>query len=1350
METLLPTFPPFNPHSDVSSLSPRWLKWIARFENFLLAANITDPARKRAMLLHYAGEEVYDVFQTLPNTETDFDTAVTRLKEHFAPKKNAVFERHIFRQARQDAGETLGQFQVRLRRLAATCEFTDIEKELVSQIIEGTTSHKLRRAALRETDITLEKLLALGSSIETAELQASSIESPSQTSTVQKVDAKKHERRRTRRKKTGSEQRQTAKCSGCGGSWPHKNGKTSCPAWEAVCHNCGKRNHFAKWCRSAREPKEKIRSLTTSSATTEALRPASSDESVFHVHGTASKLPTVTITLNEKPLEFFLDTGAGVNVVGERTWRTHLRVPLEATTTRLVPYGVQQEIPVMGKFTAMFSAKLSSTRAEVYVVQGPQPSLLSYKTARELMLIDIVQAVAEHTSVDARKEFPKLFGGLGRLKQFQVKLEISSDVSPVARQHRRIPFRVRKALEAELARLEALDIIEHVTGPTPWVSPIVVVPKPHTDGAVRMCIDMREANKAIARVRHVMPTIEDIISILNGAAFFSKLDLNEGYHQLELDESSRTITTFSTHCGLRRYKRLLFGVNAAAEIFQDAIRQILPDENGIINVSDDILISGRTMEEHDRRLRLVLMSLQDAGLTLNGKKCVIGARTLKFYGHVFSADGISVDPEKVEAVTKMAPPKDATEVRSLLGMVNYCSRFIPRLAEIAEPLRALTRSELEFRWTEDHQKALDKIKLLMSQSQTLAYFDVNKETCIITDAGPDGIAGILIQEAKDGKRPSILAYYSRALSPTEKKYPQIDKEMLAIVSTVERFRVYLAGGKFLVKTDHLPLVSILRNSSAKLSARLERLSLRLQHYVFDIQHIPGKENPADYLSRHPIVASGEDSPTQETSAVEEYVRFVLNSATPKALTAQDIENVYKGDPQMDLLITALRTTDQSSLDSLWRHELLKPFYQIREELTVTESNLVLRGTRLVIPGKAQMDIVRLAHRGHQGIVKTKQLVREKVWFPGIDKKVESAVRNCEACQRTVEEKMTSPLMMTPLPGGPWQSLAADFAGPLPGNKYLLVVVDEYSRFPVVSTLSSLTGKTVIAKLTEIFAVHGIPYVLKTDNGPPFFGKEFAEFAAHNGIRHHRTTPLWPQANGEVERFIKNVKKTVKAAGIQGRSWKEELHEYLLNYRATPHTTTGITPSELLFGRKIRTKLPQLPETRHYGKLETSDRQKKQDMKVYADEKRHARPHQLQRGDCVLLKRPSTLSHEAPYEQQPYTVTRVQGTAVTATRGDRRVVRNASYFKWIPHNQSRISDDWDVVDDCARPRSDEAPSVDRTEARESPSEQTPPDDASNAPRAVPVVNEATQPATRRYPERSTRAKPPKRYGDFVLN
>ncbi|XP_064462264.1 uncharacterized protein K02A2.6-like [Ornithodoros turicata] len=737
---------------------------------------------------------------------------------------------------------------------------------------------------------------------------------------------------------------------------------------------------------------------------------------------------------------------------------------IDATATGLVPYGVTQEIPVLGTLIAEFSAQETKTRAPVYVVKGSQTSLLSYQTATELQLVSVVQNIAEKSSVDAVKEFPKLFDGLGKLKDFQVKLEISKDLQPVARQHRRIPFRLRKALEAELSRLEELDIIESVTGPTPWVSPVVLVPKPRNDGAVRMCIDMREPNTAITRVRHVMPTAEDIVNILNGAAYFSKLDLNEGYHQLELNEESRVITTFATHCGLGRYKRLLFGVNAAAEIFQDAIRQVLPDEDGIINVSDDILVSGRTIQEHDRRLRLVLKRLEDAGLTLNKKKCVVGAGVLKFFGHVFSAGGVSVDPDKVAAVAEMTPPRNPTEVRSLLGMVNYCGRFIPRLAELVEPLRSLTHRDAEFSWTTKHQEALDKVKKAMSQAHTLAYFDDSKDTYLLTDAGPDGLAGVLVQERKRDKIPSILGYYSRALNPTEKRYPQIDKEMLAIVSAIEHFRVYLAGGHFTVKTDHLPLVSILRNPSAKLSARL-----RLQHYRFGIQHIPGKDNPADYLSRHPPSSPQEIKPYRETDAVEEYVYFVMKASTPNALTVHDIEDAYMNDAQMISLISALRADDRKSRERLWKDEKLKPFAQIKGELTVTDSNIVLRGTRLVIPEKAQMQVIQLAHQGRQGLVKTKQLIREKVWFPGIDQKTEAVMKSCAACQTTVEEKRVSPLMMTPLPDGPWQSIAADFAGPLPGNSYLLVVVDEYSRFPIVATLSSLTTTAVTAKLNDIYS-----------------------------------------------------------------------------------------------------------------------------------------------------------------------------------------------------------------------------------------------------------------------------------------
>ncbi|XP_064483048.1 uncharacterized protein LOC135395890 [Ornithodoros turicata] len=393
METLLPAFSKFDPHTDTSSLAQRWTKWDARFENFLLAANVTDPTRKRTMLLHYAGEEVYDIFQTLPDTQSDYDTAVARLKAHSAPKKNTVYEKHVFPQAKQDTGETLDQFQVRLRRLAATCEFANIDKELTNY-------------------------WELAVSLEIAELQASNIEGPSQHQTVQKVAAKKPWRGGATRKENRSNHRSSQKCFGCGGNWPHKNGKASCPAWGATCHKCQKKNHFANWCKSTPRNKEAVRSLVSSAAISarETQHNCSSDESVFHIRNPATKLPIVTVSINQTPLEFFLDTGAGVNVVGERTWKKHLRAPLKATTTRLVPYGVTQEIPVMGAFTALFSFKDSNVEAPVYVVRGPQASLLSYRTEMELRLINIVQTIAQETSVSIRKEFPKLFGGLGRLK----------------------------------------------------------------------------------------------------------------------------------------------------------------------------------------------------------------------------------------------------------------------------------------------------------------------------------------------------------------------------------------------------------------------------------------------------------------------------------------------------------------------------------------------------------------------------------------------------------------------------------------------------------------------------------------------------------------------------------------------------------------------------------------------------------------------------------------------------------------------------------------------------------------------------------------------------------------------
>ncbi|XP_064468821.1 uncharacterized protein K02A2.6-like [Ornithodoros turicata] len=382
--------------------------------------------------------------------------------------------------------------------------------------------------------------------------------------------------------------------------------------------------------------------------------------------------------------------------------------------------------------------------------------------------------------------------------------------------------------------------------------------------------------------------------------------------------------------------------------------------------------------------------------------------------------------------------------------------------------------------------------------------------------------------------------------------------------------------------------------------------------------------------------------------------------------------------------------------------------------------------------------MQVIHLAHQGLVKTKQLIREKVWFPGIDQKTEAVIKSCAACQTTVEEKRVSPLMMTPLPDGPWQSLAADFAGPLPGNSYLLVVVDEYSRFPIVATLSSLTTTSVTAKLNDIFAVHGLPHVLKTDNGPPFFSKEFASYLRQNGIRHHRTTPLWPQANGEAERFIRSIKKTVKAAGASGSNWKEEISNYLLNYRATPHSTTGITPAELLFGRKIRTRIPEIPEKKPHENLEKRDREKKEQMKAYADKQRHAAHHELRQGDTVLLKRQSPLSCESAYDPRPYRVIRVQGTAITAERDNKKIVRNASFFKRVPEIPSQDSDEWQTAEHPAHTAVPPANAEDST----SPFDASPDQRTTGSHTTASVTN-------CRSSERANRGKPPTRFADYFF-
>jgi len=307
--------------------------------------------------------------------------------------------------------------------------------------------------------------------------------------------------------------------------------------------------------------------------------------------------------------------------------------------------------------------------------------------------------------------------------------------------------------------------------------------------------------------------------------------------------------------------------------------------------------------------------------------------------------------------------------------------------------------------------------------------------------------------------------------------------------------------------------------------------------------------------------------------------------------------------------------------------------------------------------------------------------------------VEETVKSCIACQASNPKPTTrEPLSMTPLPSSPWSEVAVDFAGPFPSGDYALVVIDEYSRFPEVEIVTSTSAKTVIPRLDAIFARQGIPAVVKTDNGPPFNGNEFKAFSDNLGFKHRRITPLWPEANGSVERFMETLNKHVRVSSVDNSNWKTTLHQFLRQYRATPHSSTKVSPFEALTGRKMNCGLPTLQPTPFAHSMPThsimskNDDASKMKMKAYADARRRTAPCTLTPGTHVLVKQPKTNKLTPPFDPNPYTIVEKKGAMITASRGSHRIVRNSSYFRRspIPPPVSAFNDEEEEEEDEANP------------------------------------------------------------------
>ena len=525
----------------------------------------------------------------------------------------------------------------------------------------------------------------------------------------------------------------------------------------------------------------------------------------------------------------------------------------------------------------------------------------------------------------------------------------------------------------------------------------------------------------------------------------------------------------------------------------------------------------------------------------------------------------------------------------------------------------------------------------------MAYFTPGPPTSIVTDASPVGVGAILEQKQSNGEYRPVY-YASRKLTDTESRYSQFEREALGVYWARKRLHLYLIGIEFEILTDHKPLVSVLGAKSKPPSARIERWLLQLQQYSYTITHIPGKANRADILSRTPVP---DDATTryvaEDCVLTDDYVYSVALGTIPAALVPSDVKKASAEDETLQIVRECIESGD-------WKRLTGTIYMAVKDELWII-GQIVMRGNRIILPEKLWEHTVKLAHEGHQGIVRTKSRLREKVWWPNIDKQVESCIKAYYPCQLVARQPRPEPMISTQLPEGPWVDIAIDLLE-IPGGNHLLVVIDYFSRWPEVISVPN-----IIKSMESIFQTHGLPESVRSDNGQPFASAEFGKFLSDLGIVHHKGVPYWPKSNGEVDRFNGTVLKIIRIAGIEKKNWKTEMCNFLFHYRTTPHSVTGISPGELLMGRKLRDKLPKV--TIASEKLSEGDRRnlilerdaaRKQKQKEYADKHRLAHTSDIHEGDTVLVKQLHKTNKLTPnFEPVPSQVIRKDGACTKSGR-----------------------------------------------------------------------------------------------------